>query len=165
MLEQLSNAPSMKFIAQLEAIFKDLPHLPKKATEVLVKLAPYFAIIGGILTVIAGLSMLVSGSSLAMLGGWYAPYGANHSLYFYLDAILSLAVGALMIMAYKPLQSRKLMGWIYIFWSEMVSVLQSLLAVIFFGTGIIGALLGIALGLYILFEMKPSYEKKAAKAK
>lgn len=162
MLEQLTNDSSLKFIAQIEKIFKDLPHLPKNITEILVKIAPFFAILGGILSVLSSLSMLAAGSSQNMMGAWYPMYGRQHSLYFYVTAVLSIAAGALMIMAYKHLKERKLMGWILIFWAEIISILQSVVGLILLGSGVIGAILSIAIGLYILFEMKPFYAKKIA---
>jgi hypothetical protein len=154
MLDKLMEKDSMKFIDQVGEVFKSLPHLPDGIVEFFVKVAPWLALLGAILTLLTG--------PLAALLGTFASLVTLSPLVLVgtiVTLVLSLAQVVLLFMAFNPLKNRELKGWVYLFWSEMVSVATSVvLAVAWMNFGsLIGTVIGTAIGLYILFEMKSKY--------
>jgi hypothetical protein len=71
---------------------------------------------------------------------------------FTFAAIFLLAHFALMIAALPGLFARKRSGWNLIFYSELLSIVYSLLSY-----NIIGGIVGGLIGLYILFQIRTLY--------
>lgn len=137
-----------QIVSSLEDVNKKLPALPPKAVDVLVSIAPWIALIFGILGVLSGLAgfgLLTAFSPVAMMGG-VSGYGLG-----YVSAIILLASSVLMLVAFPGLKKRSGAGWNWLFWSEVVSIVGSLLTIS------IGSVVGGLIGLYILFQMKPRY--------
>lgn len=153
---QLTNKDAMKLIAQVENAFKSLPHLPKGIVDFLVMIAPWMAGLGGVLSVIAGLTSLSAGLGMgnyaAMMG--YATFG---SAYFLLNGVSQLLIAALLLMAFKYLQRRQLTGWVLAFWEMVVSTVTTIVLMVLAGGFSVISIVGILIGFYILFEMKPWY--------
>lgn len=137
-LSQLTDAKAKDFANKVGNIFTSVPHLPKEWVAFLVKIAPICAMIGAVLMVLSGLSF-----------GMYGIYGL-------VSLAVSLGSASLLFLAYKPLQEKKAEGWMYLFWSTILetigTVMMAFLSGYFFG------ILGIIVGMYILFEMRPSYK-------
>ncbi len=155
-LDNLTNQPALGFIAKVENIFKGLPHLPPDWRDFLVKIAPYGALIGGVFSILGGLSSLGLSSRLGPLYMFYrnAP-GAT--LYLLLSGIIMLACGALMLLSYKPLAAKQMKGWIYMFWIAVINLINIFLGALFlYGTGLF-SLIWVAVGFYLLFEIKSAY--------
>ena len=136
-------------IKSLEDVFKSAPNLPANIREVLVKIAPWLALIFGILGIIGGLGVLGI-SPVGMLGG------ARNGVALLISGVLTIVASVLMVMAYPKLNRREYAGWKLLFWSEIVSFVSSLLSLTV--GGVISALIGAAIGLYLLFQIK-SYFK------
>lgn len=136
---------STDVIAALEKFFKQLPNLPDSIREVLVKIAPWLALVFGILGVIVGLGALGL-SPVALLGGLDA------SFIVLITGIVAIVASVLMLMAFPKLQKRQHRGWELLFWSEVVSVVS---AVIAFS---VGSILGVLIGFYLLFQIKSYYK-------
>jgi hypothetical protein len=132
-------------VKSLSNAFKGLPHLPENVREVLVKIAPWLALIFGILGVIGGVLAILA-SPVAMLGG------VRSSATVFLTGALTTAASILMLLAYPKLQKRAYAGWVYMFWSEALNVIYAIVSVSF------GSVLGILIGLYVLFEIKQHYK-------
>lgn len=131
--------------------FAKFPPLPVNAKEVIVKIAPWLAIIFGILGVIAGIGatgLLTVLSPLVALGG-----GVGVAVGSMVGAILAIVSSALMIVAFPGLRDRKANGWKMSFYSELVSVVSSVVALNLFG-----AVIGALIGFYILFQIKSYYK-------
>ncbi len=153
MFDKLTDKDAMEFIAKVEALFKDLPHLPKGIPAFLVKIAPWVALLEIILSLIAGpVIALVSVLSLITLN----PLLVISTVVM---AIITLVNAVLLLKAFGPLQKQEMVGWIYLFWVNMLSIVSGVLSL--FGgnpTSIFGMVLGAVIGLYVLFEMKPLYK-------
>lgn len=150
-IARLTDKQSQDFANKIGDIFKSVPHLPKEWVAFLVKIAPVMALIGAVLSLFAGPLMGVLGVlTLLTLNPLLV-------LSVFLSAILSVASAVLLFLAYKPLQARAYEGWMYLFWSEVIGA-ASTLVMILFGRGGIGGIVGIAIGFYILFEMRSSYQ-------
>jgi len=135
-------------IESLDGFFKQAPKLPSSATDVLVKIAPWISLIFGILGVLAGLSLLGL-SPVAMLGG--INYGFNALA----TGVISIVASVLMLMAYPKLVKREYKGWELLFWSEVANAVA---AVISIASGSIGGVIGVLIGLYLLFQIKSYYK-------
>lgn len=154
-LARLEDAQSMKFVDQVGDLFKSLPHLPTNITEFLVKIMPYLALLGGILSLLSG-PVIALGGLLTLL--------TLNPLWFVLSlvsAILAVVTAILMFMAFKPLQDRQMKGWLYIFWTNIASAVLTIIQIIVGGASVVG-LVGMVIGFYILFEMRPFYGKAQA---
>jgi hypothetical protein len=157
MLKQLTSPQAKKLAEQVGEPFKKAPHLPESVTEFLVKITPYLAIIGGVLTVLGALQTLSIPMGWSTTSRFLQMFGVVNPVYWWIIGLISLASGALLIMAYQPLKDRKFAGWMYMFWLEVLSIIQMLVGVVMVGTSVVGAVLAILIGFYILYEVKPHY--------
>jgi len=135
---------------KMEDWFLKLPSLPKSATDVLVRITPWIALIFGILGVLgslAGLGILTALSPFVMMGNGIG--GTATSL---LTAVLSLVSSALLLAAFPGTKAHKMQGWKMLFWSEVVSTISSVLLISL--TGVIGAFIGF----YLLYQIKRYYK-------
>lgn len=134
------------FIGMLEGVFKQAPHLPKNIQDVLVQIAPILALVFGILGLIAGVGVLGI-SPVGLLGGVEA------SFMLLASGAAAIASSVLMLMAYPKLTKHLYGGWVLLFWAEVISAVSGLLSLS------IGAVLGVIIGFYLLFEIKGHYKK------
>lgn len=131
-----------------EYLVKKAPALPKDFKELLVKLAPFFAI----LAVIFGLPAILA---VFGLGAFMTPFawvvGARTASYW-----LFWAVGLFQIilsgMSIKPLFARSGHGWRLMYYSQLVSIVSSL------GHINVASLFFTILSLYLLYQIKSSYK-------
>ena len=133
-------------IQVLGDLYAKAPALPANVNETLAMIAPWFALLFGILGIIGGLGM-AGWSPLAAMGGFH--YGA----YVLISAILSIVASVLFFMAYPGLNKRQYIGWKWSFWSEVVSLVAALVL-----GNIAGGIIWAIIAFYILFQIK-SYFK------
>lgn len=150
---------TMAVIKTLENFFKNIPHLPKAWVEFLVKIIPYLVIIGVILNILGALSALSLVSGLNMMAQAINPFVQIPPVYFIISAIFSILAAGLGILAYSPLKNRAEMGWIYLFWLNILGIVQNIVGIFYASTNVLAAVIGTLIGLYLLFEMKSSYKK------
>ena len=122
------------------------PALPSNVNETLATIAPWFALIFGILGVIGGLGM-AGWSPVAAMGGFHN--GTN----VLISGILTIIASVLLLMAYPGLRNRKYIGWRWAFWSEVVSLLSAIVV-----ESIVGGIIGAIIAFYILFQIKPYFK-------
>ena len=131
----------------LANLFAKAPNLPAGLTRALVVLAPWLTLLGLLVTLPAILALIgIGGVSLPFMAmsGYAGSYG--------LAVVFSVAMFILYALALKPLFSRSLTGWTFLFYAVLLSGLQSL------AMGNLGGLIiGLAIGLYLLFQMRPYY--------
>ena len=143
-------------VASAERAYRslNLPVLPRSVTDLIVKIAPWLALVGGILMLLVtvpGTLLLLALSPVAAMGGGALGYVAT-----ILDLVISAVAAVMSILAFVPLRARKLGGWTLMFWSSVLYAVSGLLPLSF--GGLIGALLGLAISLYLLFQIKPYYD-------
>lgn len=132
-----------QYMKMMEEWFAKLPSLPVNVKDVLVKIAPWLALVFGILGVLGSLAatgILTALSPLTATGG-------------IVGAVLALVGSVLMLMAYPGLRDRKMAGWRRSFYSQLVSVVSSVVALNLFG-----AIVGALIGFYLLFQIKSHYK-------
>lgn len=132
----------------LEDFFMKFPSLPKGGRDFLVKLAPMFALVFGVLGIlfsIGGLGIVGVLSPFMMMGGY-----SGGSL---LSVLAYLVSSVLMVVAFSGLRKKKLQGWMMLFWSEVVSFVGALLAL-----SLIGGVVGAVISFYLLYQIKSYYK-------
>lgn len=124
------------------------PALPKEIKDLLVKLAPFFAI----LAVVFGLPAILA---VFGLGAIMTPFalvaGARTGIYwvFWLVGLIQIVLAGMSI---KPLFERTGHGWRLMYYSQILSVVASL------GNFNLGSLVFTVLSLYLLYQVKSSYK-------
>src|SRR3990172_1763161 len=108
-----------------EYLVKKAPALPANFKEMLVKFAPYLAIIGVVISVPALLTLL-GASAMLSSSMYYAVYGAGLGYGYYLSIAFLIAVVALEALAIPGLFAKSKKGWNLLFYATLVSALSSL---------------------------------------
>lgn len=157
----------------LDGVFGDkFPiQLPKAAREWIVKVSPWLALIGGVLSLWASWSFWRAGHYVNQWVDWAntlsAAYGGERvthlGLMWYVSLIVLLVQAVLMLLAFPGLRDRKKVGWNLVFYSSLVSIVVGVVQLFVSGYGfgnLIGTLIGAAIGMFILFQVR-SYYKKA----
>lgn len=143
-------AKKTDYMGQIEDWFMKLPALPKGGRDAIVQITPWIALIFGILGVLvglAGLGVLTFLSPFAMMGGGFA--GVSTSL---IGALLGLVASALLLASFPGTKTHKMQGWTMLFWSEVVSLVATIVAISI--SGVIFSLIAF----YLLFQIKSYYK-------
>lgn len=148
------NNPLLPLEALLEQYFgKKAPVLPQNVKEIIVKIAPYLTILSVILTIPAILLLFGLGGVATVL----SPLGGVESVTglptMWVGIVLLIPSVILEGMAIPGLFSRSLSAWRLIFWAQLISVVASLVQL-----NILGAVLSILIGFYLLFQVKNLYK-------
>lgn len=133
-------------------LVKKAPALPKGIKELLVKIAPWLAIIGVVIS-IPGVLVLFGLSSLITM----MPYGGYGMMKwgggFSIGVIFLIAALILEILAIPGLLKRKVMGWNYLYYAALVNAVYALVRF-----DLIGLVIGTLISLYLLFQIKSYYK-------
>lgn len=146
----MAEFKSDELIATIETWFKKAPELPANIREVLVRIAPWLALIFGALGVLAGLSLLGL-SPVAAISG------VKTSSLLLISSVFALVSSVLLLLAFPKLRKGELRGWKLLFWSEVVSVVSSILSLT--TVNILVTVLVTLIAFYLLFQIKPYYKK------
>lgn len=136
-------------VKSLEDIFKKFPPLPAGARETLFKIAPWLALIFGILGILAalgGLGLLTAFAPFAVMGATKG-YGLA-----YVSAIGLAISSVMMLIAYPGLKAGKIGGWNMLFYSEVVNIIASVVGIS------VGSIIVAVISFYLLFQIKPKYK-------
>lgn len=139
-----------QLIGTVEEWFSKLPPLPKKWNEVIVGITPWVALVFGVLGVLVSLAafgILTFLAPFAVMG-----YGAGAASSGIIGSVLFLISSALLLLAFPGTKARKMQGWNLLFYSEVVSLISSVVAFSF------GGVVGSVIGFYILFQIKSFYK-------
>lgn len=155
----------------LDGIFGDkFPvQLPKAAREWIVKVAPWLALVGGVLSLWAAWAFWQAGHYVNELVEWVNTFsaatgaGTTSKLGFmwYVALIVLLLQALLMLLAFPGLRDRKKSGWNLVFFSTLVAVILGLVQLFVSGYGfgsLVGSLIGAAISFFILFQVRSHYK-------
>jgi hypothetical protein len=120
--------------------------IPDAGREWIVKFGPWITVVLLILTLPILLLALGIGTVLIPFGGLAYARGFG-----FLTLVILVEIG-LMVAALPGLFARKMSGWMLLFYSQLVSIVYSLLS-----GSIVGGLLMGVISLYILFQVRPLY--------
>jgi hypothetical protein len=107
-----------------------------------------------VLSIPAILAVFGMGSFVGSMG---LAFGVSLGFRYYLGiAVLAVQI-VLMAMSISGLMKREMKGWKFVYYSSLVSVVYGIVSA--YGVGsVIWSLLGSAIGLYILFQVKSYYK-------
>ena len=143
-----SDQPPKDMIGFLDFyLVKKAPfQIPDGGREWIVKFGPWITVVLLVLTLPILLFALGVGTVLIPFGG--VGYATGFG---FLTLVILVEIG-LMIAALPGLFARKMSGWMLLFYSQLVSIVYSLLS-----GSIVGGLLMGLISLYILFQVRPLY--------
>ncbi|OGH15501.1 MAG: hypothetical protein A3E68_02145 [Candidatus Levybacteria bacterium RIFCSPHIGHO2_12_FULL_39_39] len=134
----------------MEEWYSKLPALPRNWKDVIVQIAPWLALIFGIIGVLGSLvavGLLTFLAPFILIGG-----GIGAASGGVIGAILALVASVLLLLAFPGTRARKISGWNLLFWSEVASVVSTIVALS------VGGVVGALIGFYILFQIKSYYK-------
>lgn len=166
-------SPVDKLESTLSELFeKKAPKLPAKGKKALVQYAPWASLIIGILSLWAAWTLWqwahIANSFIDYANAICNTYGAYNctiptdrlSLWVWLGLAVLAAEGILYLLAFPGLRAHKKSGWNYLYWGALVNVLYAVVSLFtdYNGTSnFVFALLGSAIGLWLLFQVRSSY--------
>lgn len=145
-----SNTDMMGMLGKLEDtlseyLIKKAPALPKNIKDILVAIVPWFTLIG----VILSLPLLLAALGLS---AFVMPFAYMSMHQNFISLILLLVVVVLEAMSIPGLMKRQRQGWMWLFYANLVSVVSTVLSFSLSG------LIGLAIGFYILFQVREYYK-------
>jgi hypothetical protein len=167
--------------AKLTDVFvKNAPALPEGGKKFIVKVAPIASLIIGVLTLISVWSLW----HWAHVASTYANYArdlcdayqvagcdvattSRLTFWVWLSMIFLIVEGILYLCAYAGLRDRKKQGWNYLFYGALVNIVYAVITLFtdYDKVGhFLGALIGSAIGFYLLFQVRSYYLGKVAPA-
>ena len=163
----------------LAGLYKGAPHLPENARKTLVQWVPWINLVVGLLTLWmawgiwhwAHYSAAINSAInyVNSIGAAYgvAPITHRFSVGIWLVLIVSLVEAALLLMAFSPTKDHKKSGWDLMFYVALLNVVAGVVYVFTDYGGVshlIGEIIGSAIGLYFLFEIRSYYKAQPAKS-
>ncbi len=142
-----------KWLKKLDDFFEDLflkklPSLPKNFQEIITKALPWLILVVVLITipgVLAGLGFGAVAVPFWIFGG-----GQNFGWMF--AFLLNLIKLALMAVALPALFNKNKKGWQLLYWSTLLGVINSIVFIS------LGGLVGVGIGLYVLYQIRSSYK-------
>ncbi|MEK7597805.1 MAG: hypothetical protein AAB441_04140 [Patescibacteria group bacterium] len=139
-----------------EYLVKKAPfQLPKNVKEIIVKFAPYLAILGVVMGIPGFLALLGAGTILAPLGfvGGMMTGRPFLGVGFIINVLFLGVMVLLEALAIPGLFSQSKKAWTFLYWSALVGVVQNIVS---FNVG--GLIIGGLLSMYFLFQVKEYYK-------
>jgi len=133
-LRALARPPFSQFESSSDGFFKMFPDFPRSWIKLLAKITPYLALIGGL-------------ANILTLLAW-----RFHNFSYVLAQLIS---AILLLAAFSPLKAKKKIGLTYIFWSTVFHGILNLTWELSAST-----VLSIAVGLYLIQQLRPQFTKK-----
>lgn len=145
-----------RFISKGEWLLKNAPHLPLHLMDFLVSILPAIFFALGILHGIMGALVIISGAHFLRQLGVITP--PVHPIYLLMNGMLAMANGLLMLLSFMDINDRAVSGWRSLFIINAISILQSLLSLVFSPAAILSVILYILVTIYMTFEFKPYFK-------
>jgi hypothetical protein len=137
--------------AELAKLYSKITfHIPPAGREFIVHYGPWITLVLMFLAVPAILLALGLTAAFSPFAGMY---GVKTGGMFFVSGLISLGVLALEGIALPALFKRQISGWNFVFYASLLSAVGNLLSMNWFGL-----ILGTAVSMYILFEIKSYYK-------
>lgn len=144
----MAQSATANIIDTVDEWFAKLPNLPKNIRDLLVTITPWIALIFGGLGVVFGILALVGTSAASpFLAASGMSVGSG-----IVASVLLLASSALLLAAFPGTKNKRAKGWEFLFWSEVVALVSSVLVLS------LGGLVVNLIGFYLIFQIR-SYFK------
>lgn len=168
-----------KLEKSLGELYKGAPPLSKTAKESIVNVWPWVALVFGVLQILAAWTLwqmmdrvqpfvdFANSLSQNYGTGEIIGYSGVEKFLIYVSIATLVASGVLLLMAVSPLKNKVKRGWDLLFIGVLLNVVYAVLAVFIDGRGFgtfLVSMLGTAIGLYFLFQIKGSYTAKGTES-
>jgi hypothetical protein len=168
----------MANVSNLETKMADLfknPKMPAGGVKAITEWAPWLALIFGVLSVLGALSLWRWAHAVDKIGDYASSIcnayavdagacasttGSRLSVWIWLGIIVLAIEGVLYLLAYPGLKARSKQGWNYLFYGALVNIVYAVVSLFTdysAGGHFISALIGSAIGLWILFQIRGVY--------
>jgi hypothetical protein len=149
--------------------FKGLPPLPENVRKGLASAMPWLVLAGGVLSLLGAYYLYQAVTWVnqwaaqvnSLYAGAYSTPVAGIGVMAWVGLVILAAQAVLFFMAYPALRAYKKRGWDLVFWAGLVSVAYGVVANLFSGSVNIGqlifSLIGSAVGMYLLFQIRQYY--------
>ncbi|MEO8581174.1 MAG: hypothetical protein ABI425_01185 [Patescibacteria group bacterium] len=144
-------------VSRGEYFFHRFPHLPSQLMEFLVSLLPAIFFALGILHAVMGALVMITGTHFLTQLQTLSP--VINPLYLMMNGMLAISNGLFMLLAFTEIKRQTENGWRTFFLINLVSILQSILSIVFTPRAIFSVILYIAITMYLTFEFKPYFKK------
>jgi hypothetical protein len=146
----MENSP-LPLEKELEPIFTEkLPAFPENIKDILVQVAPWLALIGGIIGVLSLLTAL--GATTVLSFGAFGNEHFSSPWYLWVGILWLGALTALCIISFKPLQNKEKKAWKYMYWLTLIGLVFNILSFSW-----ISGLFSAFISFWILFQLKSRY--------
>ena len=135
----------------LAPLFEKTPHLSHGVRETIASITPWLALIAGIL----GLLMVWGAGVLGALLS-FSVFGMGSQFLWMLALLVLLASSILDLLAFSPLRSRAKRGWNLAFYGILLNAVSTIVNIVI-GYASLGGILGLLIGLWLLFEVRGLY--------
>ena len=142
----------VKLIQKIAKVFTKLPHLPQALIRIIIKIMPVLTLVLGLISTLGAISGFIF--LVLSVVAWDIQTVLEN-----LGSFLLILLNALLLLkAVKPLKQKDAIGWIYLFWTQVINVGYSVYDLLM---GNVPTWWGMVLNLlvftYLLFEIGPSY--------
>jgi len=146
----MAKGKDNSIIVSLENVYAKLPPLPAGVKEFAVAVAPWLAIIFGILGLLGSLAAFgfsTIASPLIAIGG-----GVGLATNIIISSIIGLVTSVMMIVAFPSLLKKKEFGWVLLFWVQVLAVVSAVITLSIYS--VVLALIWF----YFIFQIKSYYK-------
>lgn len=161
-----------------ELFVKKAPALPPGGKRALVEYLPWINLVLGVFTLYAAYGLWhwahIANSLINYANSWSAAYGGpkiatnQMTIGLWLGLVVLIIEGLIYLAAFPATRARKKSGWDLLFYALLINVAYGVI-VAFTSYGGIGSLIwtiiGSAIGLYLLFQIRSSYLRAPAAKK
>lgn len=134
--------------------------LPKGLTDFLVKYGPWITLVLAVLLLPVIFAVFAIGS---IVGSAVAPYAGAYGPAYWLAIGMLVVQVAVMFISIPMLLKRQRSGWLLLFYADLLSFVYGVFNSFSYGYfsfgSIVGALLGLVIGMYVLFQIRHYYVK------
>lgn len=142
--------------------------LPENIKKVLVDIAPWLALVGGVLGILSAYNIWAwahrANQTLDSLNRLYGDMVPRQTvelgLMFWVSIVMTLVFAALALLAFPGLKAKKKVGWNLMFYSMIANIAYGIVSLFYDGGGLgnlLSSLIVSAIGLYILFQVRSHY--------
>lgn len=156
-----SKSSGSNLIGLLEPYFtKQAPfQIPEAGRKMLVAWLPWISLILGVLCVLAFLPLIGLGAVVTSLS---ASVGYSAGMLIWIPLLLLLGQGIIHLVAFPGLRRRSFGAWKLLFWADIIYFVYNVVNAFVYPatliTSLLGAVLSVLIGLYILYQVKKFYK-------
>lgn len=155
----LLQKPLSSMLTRLEKEFRRFPHLPTHLMEFLLEMLPAIFFALGILHAAIGALIIVTSTRLLPL--YETNTLAVNPIYLVINGMLAVSAGIFMLLSFSEILNTTHSGWNRLLLINTISIVQSVLSILFSPQVFFGVLLYIFVTTYLTFEFKPYFRNES----